>query len=88
MRRVLVGDDPLDRLFSSDYNYEMLMDEVIWYMDEFGKEIEVAIDTALIESDGTYGLDGYVWLATLGKDRADFKRDIVQRAIKKMDGEL
>lgn len=88
MRRVLGGEDPLNNLYSSDYNYQTIMDEVIFHMDEFGKEIETAIDITLIESDSTYGLDGYVWLATLGKDRADFKRDIVQRIMKKMDGEL
>lgn len=87
MRRVLGGDDPLDRLFSSEYNYENLVNEAIWYVEEFNKEIEVALDTVLIESDGTYGLDGYVWLATLGKDRAEFKRDVVQKIMKNMDGE-
>jgi hypothetical protein len=77
-----------NRLFSSDYNYKMLMDEVIFHMDEFGKEIENSIDITLEESELTYGLDGYVWLATIGKDRAEFKHDVVQRIIKKMDGEL
>jgi hypothetical protein len=85
VRRVLGGNDPMDQLFSNDYTYQNLINEAIFHIDEFDKNIEVAIDITLLESESTYGLDGYLWLKTIGKERSDFKRDVVQEIMKRMD---
>lgn len=71
-------------MISNDYTYQTLVSEVIFHMDEHDKEIENSIDITLSESELTYGLDGYLWLKTIGKERSDFKRDVVQEIMRRM----